>query len=219
MFFLPLSILFFLFLILLLPILFFLIQMGIVGTAFHKLGLSPSTGILIFFVSILCSTINIPIVQREALPAVYDEWNFIRHFFGFSSTITSKQVIAINVGGAIIPLLLVLYLLPRVPLPNTLIAVVISIIVCKFLARPVPRVGIVLPAFIPPILAALLAMILVRRNPAPAAYITGVLGTLIGADLLNLHRISGIGAGMVSIGGAGVYDGIYLVGIIAVLLA
>ena len=219
MFFLPLSVLFFLFLILLLPVLFFLIQIGAVGAAFSKLGMSPQVGFLVFSLSLLLSVVNIPLIEKEAPQLTTGLPEFMRYYFGLGSTITQRQVIAINVGGAIIPLLLVLYLLPRVPLGKTALAVAISTIVCKFLARPVAGMGIALPAFIPPVVSALLAMMLAPKNPAPVAYITGAVGTLVGADLLNLSRISQVGAGVVSIGGAGVFDGIYLAGIVAVLLS
>jgi len=42
---------------------------------------------------------------------------------------------------------------------------------------------------------------------------------LIGADLLNLGQIQGLGAPVASIGGAGTFDGIFITGILAVLLA
>jgi uncharacterized membrane protein len=51
------------------------------------------------------------------------------------------------------------------------------------------------------------------------AYMGGVLGTLIGADLNNLGRVADLGAPVVSIGGAGTFDGVFLTGILAVLLA
>ena len=54
---------------------------------------------------------------------------------------------------------------------------------------------------------------------APLAYIAGGLGTLIGADLTNLDKVRGLGAPVASIGGAGTFDGIFLTGILAVLLA
>ncbi len=53
----------------------------------------------------------------------------------------------------------------------------------------------------------------------PLAYISGSLGTLIGADLLNLDKLQGLGAPIASIGGAGTFDGIFLTGIVAVLVA
>ena len=55
-----------------------------------------------------------------------------------------------------------------------------------------------------------------HTNVAAVAYI---LGTLIGADLLNLGKVQGLGAPLASIGGAGTFDGVFLTGIIAVLLA
>ena len=55
-------------------------------------------------------------------------------------------------------------------------------------------------------------------NGFALAYVSGVLGTLIGADLTNLGAIKKIGAPVASIGGAGTFDGVFLSGIIAVLL-
>ena len=53
---------------------------------------------------------------------------------------------------------------------------------------------------------------------APVAYVSGSLGTLIGADLLNINKLSSLGGGVASIGGAGAFDGVFLSGIVAVLL-
>jgi uncharacterized membrane protein len=63
------------------------------------------------------------------------------------------------------------------------------------------------------------ALLLARQHAAPLAYIAGSLGTLVGADLLNLNRLQGLGAPVASIGGAGTFDGIFLTGILAVLIA
>jgi uncharacterized membrane protein len=52
----------------------------------------------------------------------------------------------------------------------------------------------------------------------PIAFSAGVLGPLIGADLLHLDDIAEIGTGMASIGGAGTFDGIVLSGLVATLL-
>jgi uncharacterized membrane protein len=71
----------------------------------------------------------------------------------------------------------------------------------------------------PVVAAAILAFIFSRKYPAPRAYIGGSMGALIGADLLNLDKIAGLGAPVASIGGAGTFDGIFLTGILAVLLA
>jgi uncharacterized membrane protein len=96
---------------------------------------------------------------------------------------------------------------------------VIVTAVVHWLATPVPGVGIAVPTFIPPLVATGTAWVLQRRSAPPLAYIAGSLGTLIGADLLNLGQIQGLGAPVASIGGAGTFDGIFLTGILAVILA
>jgi len=92
------------------------------------------------------------------------------------------------------------------------------IILCKFLAKLMPGSGVVLPTLIPPIFSAIFSLIFVPEFAAPAAFISGVLGTLIGADLLNLGKVQKMG-GFLSIGGAGVFDGIFLVGVVSALLS
>ncbi len=52
----------------------------------------------------------------------------------------------------------------------------------------------------------------------PIAFAAGVLGPLIGADLLHLDDIAQLGTGMASIGGAGTFDGVVLSGLVATLL-
>jgi uncharacterized membrane protein len=97
------------------------------------------------------------------------------------------------------------------------VAIVASIV--HWLAQPVAGLGIAVPTFIPPLVAAGTALLISRRTAPPLAYIAGSLGTLIGGDLMNLNRLQGLGAPIASIGGAGTFDGIFLAGIVAVLLA
>jgi len=220
MWFLPISFLLFILFILFLPLLFFLAQAGILGIAFSKLGLSPFSGVAFFLACLIGSGINIPIRRRPVVMTPDDEMPALfGGLFGFRVPQVSEHVLAVNLGGAVFPVLLCLYLLPQAPFVQTLIATVVVAIVARALSRPVAGAGIVVPAIIPPIVSALLAAILVRGNGAPTAYIAGVVGTLVGADLLNLHRIDRMGRGVMSIGGAGIFDGIFLVGVFAVLLA
>ena len=123
-------------------------------------------------------------------------------------------------GGALIPVALSIYLLIKNRLfVQGLIAVAVVTVVVNRLAHPVPGVGIALTPIIPPLLAAGVSLLL-SRNAAPAlAYISGSLGTLIGADLLNLGIVGQLQAPVLSIGGAGTFDGVFLTGILAVLLA
>ena len=105
--------------------------------------------------------------------------------------------IAVNVGGALIPTAVSIYLLAKAT-PNmillSLAGVAIVAVVTRAVARPIKGVGIVPPAFIPPIAAAAAALILAPSEPRTVAYVAGVLGTLIGADLLNLRAIPKLGA-------------------------
>ena len=129
-------------------------------------------------------------------------------------------VLAVNLGGAVIPFMLSVYLIFKHRLfEKSLVAVGVVTVVVHLMAKPVQGVGIAVPIFIPPIITAIIALILSPYNPAPLAYIAGSLGTLIGADLLNLNKVRGLGAPVASIGGAGKFDGIFLTGIVAVLLA
>jgi len=102
---------------------------------------------------------------------------------------------------------------------QTIIAVTVVSMVTHRFAQPVPGLGITLPLFIPPIISALIAIILAPNHAPALAYIAGTLGTLIGADLMNLKKIEALGAPVASIGGAGTFDGIFFTGILAVLLA
>src|SRR3974390_720704 len=71
------------------------------------------------------------------------------------------------------------------------------------MANPVPGLGIAVPVFMPVLVTAIVAVILSREESAPLAYISGSLGTLIGADLTNLDKVRGLGAPVASIGGGG----------------
>jgi len=63
-----------------------------------------------------------------------------------------------------------------------------------------------------------MAYVLAPGSPAIVAYVSGTVGALVGADLTNLGGITKLGAPVVSIGGAGTFDGVFLTGLVAVLL-
>jgi uncharacterized membrane protein len=87
------------------------------------------------------------------------------------------------------------------------------------MARPVVGVGVMTPGLVPPLISAALAIVLAPAPAAAAAFVAGVAGPLVGADLLHLKDIQSSGVGMASIGGAGTFDGIVLSGVIAAHLA
>lgn len=203
--------------------LFAFLQVGMIGLAFAKLGIPPEHLFGVLLLTLLGSWVNIPITEVEGGEVVGGQEV---SFFGMRYRVPQvyrphKTIIAINVGGALIPFLLSLYLLNQMPnwLPALLGVGVVTAVVNR-LARPIRGLGIGIPALVPPVVAALAAYILAPADlRAPVAYISGTLGTLIGADLLRLKDIKNMGAPVASIGGAGTFDGVFLSGIIAVLLS
>ena len=200
-----------------LPIIFVLVFLNVVTISFGKLGLSQEAAIVLLLATLIGSLINIPVSRRRVV--LEEPRSSFRRFFFYVPPRVSEQVLAVNVGGALIPVVFAAYLMPRAPLQPTLIALGVIIIVTRFISRPVRGMGIVMPAWIAPLLSAGLAFLLSRDNPAPVAYISGTIGTLIGADLLHWPDFNKLGAQFISIGGAGVFDGIFITGIIAVLIA
>ena len=199
-----------------------LIQLRILRYAYMKLGIGPGAAMLLLFGSLIGSYFNIPIT---VLPGHDVRSGEVVDFYGMRYVVplvTSwpGTVLAVNVGGAVIPTLMSTYLMLRYRLwLRAAIAVVVIAGVIHTMATPVEGVGIAVPVFAPVVTTAILAFILSREYAAPLAYIGGSMGTLIGADLLNLDKIGDLGAPVASIGGAGTFDGIFLTGILAVLLA
>lgn len=208
----------FIFFVFLVPLLLLLLFFNVATLSFARLGLSPEGAVLFLTASVLGSLINIPLSRRRTI--LRERMLPFPLLFFYYPPVVQEQVICFNVGGAGLPVLFSLYLLlTRAPLLPTLLALMIVVLVAKLMARPQPGVGIVMPAFVPPLVAAAAALLLAPPGQtAPVAYVAGTMGTLIGADLLNWRAIRNLGAQMVSIGGAGIFDGIFLVGIIAALL-
>jgi uncharacterized membrane protein len=214
----PLTIMFIAFLLL---FFFFTLQIDLIVMVFSRIGIPANHVFAALFATLIGSFINIPI-KRIPQETMVEERRV--RFFGFRYVVPVRQrketVLSVNVGGAVIPVLLSVYLLFKTGLwGKALIATALMALTTFRLAKPVPGLGIALPFFVPPILAAL-ASVIISGNHAPVvAYVCGTLGTLLGADLLNLNKIGKLGAPVASIGGAGTFDGIFLNGIFAVVLA
>jgi uncharacterized membrane protein len=199
-----------------------IVQLRILRYAYMRLGVSPGAALFLLFGSLIGSYFNIPIT---VLPGATVQSGQIVDFYGMQYVVpyvTSwpGTVLAVNVGGAVIPTVMSAYLVLRYQLWLRAALVTLAVaLVMHSMATPVPGIGIAVPVFAPVATTAILAFILSREYAAPLAYIGGSMGTLVGADLLNLGNISGLGAPVASIGGAGTFDGIFLTGILAVLLA
>jgi len=221
MIYLPVSLLLFLVFLLLLPFLWFAVAIDVVEVAVTKLGFSPTIAILLLTLVILGSTINIPLYRTESSVAVADDFAnlWLREFRGIPlRKIQHSTVVALNVGGGLIPVLLALYEFTQGNALAIFLDTVIVTFVSYFAARVVPGIGIQMNPLLAPLTAALCAMLIASHHAAPVAFASGVLGTLIGADLLHIKAIQAMSSGVLSIGGAGVFDGIALCGLSALLL-
>lgn len=245
----------FMLLVLIVPLVL-VVYFQVATSSFRLFGLTYWQASWLLIGSLFGGMINIPLTRRRvqlADPRMTDlspTMQMIATIFHFYPPATVEEIVAVNVGGAIIPIAFSVYLLTRYPhlLVLALVGTALVTVVAKLLARPLPGVGITLPSFVPPVVAATLAFVLVRAAGsqdgmaavAPIAYIAGTLGTLIGADLLNLplvlrggllaaapHRLWRPGPDVpinpdkpriLSIGGAGVFDGVFLTGILAAFL-
>jgi uncharacterized membrane protein len=203
-------------------IFFIVLVLRSVRYAYESLGVSSRAAMWLLFASLFGSFFNVPIATLPPQSMTSDQ---IVPYFGMQYAIPPMShsygtVIAINVGGAVIPTLMSLYLLFTHELwTKGLVAAAIVAFVIHWMATPVHGLGIAVPVFMPVLVTAIVAVLLSREEAAPLAYIAGSLGTLIGADLTNLDKVDGLGAPVASIGGAGTFDGIFLTSILAVLLA
>jgi uncharacterized membrane protein len=226
----PLGMLFMLILAFLLIIVVGVLFLDLARTAFTRIGFSWQQALLVLLASLIGSGINIPVANmKSTAPMVHDE--YVRVFgvtyrIPIARDVASRTILAVNLGGAVIPVLISAFLLYdfQVTLLYALACIVFVAIVMNRVARPVKGLGIVTPALLPPLMAALAAIVVTYVFNAPGqyifvlAYVGGTLGTLIGADLMNLNKVKDMGAPVASIGGAGTFDGVFLSGLIAVLL-
>jgi uncharacterized membrane protein len=193
-----------------------------------KLHLSPGIALTLVIAMFVGGLINIPITRihrSKNIPtnplAVYG----LAEFWPQMERHGPETIIAVNVGGCLIPVGLSLYEIAYLAAFDAQALIVgtggclVNIAVCYFAAQPVKGIGITMPALLSPVVAAALALLLAPEAAPPLAFVIGVLGPLIGADLLHLGQIEATETGVASIGGAGTFDGIVLSGIIAAYLA
>jgi len=201
--------------------------------ALEKLYLSPQVALGAVLAIFIGGLINIPIyripkeeVQLVETAAVFGFWGWTPRVHRYRR----DSIVAINVGGCVIPLALTAWEVLLIvgvggwPLRALAIAAGVNVMVCYLVARPVRGVGIMMPGIISPAVALGLSYLLLTSpayDPirAPVAFVAGVMGPLLGADLFHLRDMIRVSAGILSIGGAGTFDGIVLSGILAALLA
>lgn len=206
-----------------LALLAILVHLTLLGIAFEKLGLPLDLVFPLLSMTLCGSIFNLPVheVATEAAPSDDSFQQRVQRWLGLpKAEFNGKTIIAVNVGGALVPVGFSIYLLHYSALDLQQVVSVVAIVagVAYLTSVPIPNVGIGMPFLVAPITAAFAAMLINREFAPPLAYIGGTLGVLIGADLLQLKKISSLGAPVASIGGAGPFDGIFLSGLLAVLL-
>lgn len=201
-------------------ILFLLIKIQVIKYAFEKIGIHHRSLFLLLLLSLMGSYVNIPLWHIPAVipPGLIGPSRFWTWFW--PPALTSGTTVAINLGGAVIPVFISFRLMAKAPSPGkTTLATLIVALIVHAVSRPVPGVGISVPSLLPPLCAALTSLLIEGHATPQTAYIAGSIGTLIGADLANLPIFACLGISTASIGGAGTFDGIFLSGLIAALLA
>jgi uncharacterized membrane protein len=197
-----------------------MLEVGIIESAYQKLGMSHRAITLLLLLSIFGSYINIPILKISSPPIIHHHHIYNLSYIPALLLHPDDTIIAVNLGGAVIPVLLSAYLLIRVGgVGPAFIATAVVALLVHHYAQIVPGAGIAVPTFIPGLAAAVLAILLTRERRPVVAYVAGTIGCLVGADILNLALVARLNAPIASIGGAGTFDGVFVSGMIAVLLA
>lgn len=209
------------------------ILVDVMQTALERLHLSPPTAAAAVIGIFLGGLINVPVyrIERQELQPVevlgaLGLWAWTPRL----QRVRRDTVIAVNAGGCLVPLALAVWQAVHIvraggwPVLAMAIVVLGNVLVCFLVARPVSGVGIMMPGFASPLTAVGLTWLMLMPaefNPvrAAVAFVGGIAGPLIGADLLHLKDITRVSVGMLSIGGAGTFDGIVLSGVLAALLA
>lgn len=219
---LPLGMEFFLVLAMAGAVILVLLAFDVVSYAYRRIGISADWMAVILLTALIGSYINIPVARlRGEIRQISARVTVFGVTYRVPLAIQEgRTTIAVNVGGALVPTAVAIYLICHDHLYLTvLLATLVVTAVVLAVARPVPGVGIVTPSLVPPLAAALAAIWLGGHTIAAVAYVAGTFGTLVGADLLNMPRVRRLQAPVISIGGAGTFDGVFLTGLVAVLLA
>lgn len=220
--------------------LFVFLPVSMVAEAFSKLGLTTAQGLLMFIAILVGRLVNIPFHTSERLVVVpgprtvsygLDEAGRPIQIERESGNELKKQVFAVNVGGFIMPVLLSLTFLVRqhmVYQADGVYAWIVFVMVmvaagCYALAKSDPYTGMRIPLVLPALITFVCVYFFVPGQFRPvAAYVAGTMGAVLGGNIIPLlipRFRNSVGTPLVSIGGPGTFGGVFVAGILSVLLA
>jgi uncharacterized membrane protein len=211
----------------LLPVLFY----ELMRRSLENLGVAPDLALIFFLATLAGGAIDIPIRRIPSERIVRADPLAILGLAGALPHLTEMRrhtVIAVNVGGAVIPGTMAAWQVLRLARVEegalgTMAALAISaginVWVSWKLARPIPMVGVAVPGLVPGLLAAASAIFLAVDHAPGVAYVAGVAGPLVGGNILHLRDARRAPIGVLSIGGAGAFDAIVFSSVLAAFLA
>jgi uncharacterized membrane protein len=207
-----------------------LLILGIIGAAFARLGFSWITALAVILLMLLGSGVNLPIYKIKRDTIRLSEINSNVFDIGEQSGSHAwETIVSLNLGGAIFPLAISTYLIYRAgmivgsQLVISVCAGVIAVSVITFVAtRSFPRVGLRVPLLMPALTALLVSILLnggVGLTAAVPAFVSGVVGTLLGGNIAHLLKVRDLDIDEISIGGGGTFAAIFICCILPTLIA
>ena len=213
-----------------------LILFGIVFVFQYTLTFLTNNPLLIFILSLgilFGSNVNIFLFRMQKIsnyyysdPSMYTWWQQIFKMF-IPETVNTD--VYINIAGGFIPIVIsAIFVIsnPDIIFLSILLSILLIVIINKLALTT--KYGVVLPLFTLPLLGLLggltisaiyfiFGIQIIITKIAMIAYTSITISTLIGADLLNLGKFFNYRSNGISIGGAGIYDGIFLAGLLTLV--
>jgi len=198
-----------------------LLILGLIGAAFTRLGFSWISALVVVLVMLIGSFVNVPVyrIRRDMIRVSPDN----------ASAQVWDTTISLNLGGAVIPVCLSLYMVYKaILLTGTSLlfqvcaGITIVAIITFISTRRVVCSGIQVPLLIPGLTALLAGVLLAGGSglsAAVTAFVSGTTGVLLGGNIVNLFRIKDLEVPEVSFGGAGTFGSVFFCCILPALIA
>ncbi len=227
----PLSVFVIILLIALVIILIPLLILGIIGAAFTRLGFSWIAALAVVLLMLLGSFVTIPVyrIRRDIIRVPQDDSSVFDVCVPCASGQVWDTTISLNLGGAVIPLCVSLYMVYQaIQITGTFLffmvcaGITIVAIITFVSTRLLAFTGIQVPLLIPGLTALLAGLLLaggIGLTAAVTAFVSGVIGVLLGGNIANLYRIKDLETREVSIGGAGTFGSVFICCMLPALIA